>query len=78
MVAELMVNEAVPLEVRVMGSVADEPTATLPKLRLVVLRDSFGCDVVPVPLRLTILVAPVVELLEMVRVPVVALAAVGL
>jgi hypothetical protein len=60
-----------------MGSVADEPTATLPKLRLVVLRDSFGCDVVPVPLRLTVLVALVVELLRMVRVPVTAPAAVG-
>ena len=41
-VAELMVNEAVPLEVRVRGSVADEPTVTLPKLRLVALRDSCG------------------------------------
>lgn len=36
---ELMVNGAVPVEVSVIGSVAVEPTVTLPKLRLVALTE---------------------------------------
>jgi len=75
--AAVIVTALVPVDVRVRVCVAEEPTATLPKVRLVALRDSCGCDDVPVPLRVTLLVAPVVELLEKVKAPVTAPAVVG-
>jgi hypothetical protein len=54
MVTALMVTGAVPVEVSVRGCVDEEPTVTLPKLRLAGL--TVSCGVVaaasPVPLRL--------------------------
>ena len=68
-VAELIVTGAVPVEVRVTGSVDAVFTATLPNGKLVGLIVSCGLDdcgldtVVPVPLRCTTAVLLVDELL---------------
>jgi hypothetical protein len=75
-VAELTVTALVPLEVNVTPSVALEPTATSPKLKLVGLTVSVDAPV-PVPLRLTATAAFAVELLVIASEPVAALAAVG-
>ena len=76
MLAELTVTAPVPLDVSVTVCVGLDPTATLPKLRLLVFTVSFG-DVVPVPLRLTVAVGFVDEVLLMVNVPVTAPAVFG-
>ena len=77
--AELTVTAELPVEVSVTDCVAGEFTVTLPKLKLAVLTDSCGsAAAVPVPLRATIAVLPVVELLVMVSCPVAAPVAVGL
>ena len=76
MVAELTVTAAVPLDVSVTGRVALEPSVTSPKERLpgLTVRDN---EVVPVPLRLTVTVGFVDEVLLIVNAPVTAPAAVG-
>jgi len=76
MLAELTVTAVVPLEVSVTVCVGLDPTATLPKARLVALTVSFGA-VVPVPLRLTVAVGFVDEVLLIVNVPVTAPAVFG-
>ena len=75
MLAPLTVTGAVPDEVRVTGWLTVVPTGSLPKLTL--LAFSVNCGVVPVPVRLTVLVLPFDELLEMVIVPLAAPATVG-
>ncbi len=67
--SELMVSDAVPLDVIVTGNVALEFTATLPKFSDVVLIVQFGVPE-PVPLRLTATVGFVDALLFTVSVPV--------
>ena len=77
--AELTVTAEVPVEVSVTDCVAGEFTVTLPKLKLIVLTVSSGFGAaVPVPLRATTAVLPVVELLVMVTCPVAAPVEVGL
>jgi hypothetical protein len=77
--AEFTVTADVPVEVRI--NIIDFAvfTVSLPKLRLDALIASWGLGaVVPVPLRGTETVLPVVELLLMMRFPVAAPAVVGL
>ncbi len=74
----LTVTAAVPVEVKVTGNVALDPTATLPKFRLVGLTvNSLVLEAVPVPLRLTAVLLCLAALLLRVSAPVAALAAVG-
>jgi hypothetical protein len=73
----LTVTAELPVEVRVTGSVTGVPTGSSPKFKDVVLRESTGLEVVPVPVRLTVAVLPVDELLETVMVPLAAPATVG-
>jgi hypothetical protein len=69
--AEFTVTAAVPDDVSVNGRVAEEPTATLPKLNVLALNDNCGVvAAVPVPLNDTVVVPPPVELLLIVRLPV--------
>jgi len=68
---EVIVNGAVPAEITVTGSVIVDPTATLPKLRLVVL--ILSCAFVratPVLLRKIVILGVLGELLIRVRVPI--------
>lgn len=65
-----MVTDAVPVDVRMTGSVADWPTGRLPKARLLVLRLNISDAAAPAPLIFTIAVGLVGELLAMVRIPV--------
>ena len=51
MVPELTVTGAVPDEVRVKPSEIAVPTGSLPKLKLLVLRDRMGVPLAPVPLK---------------------------
>ena len=74
-VAELTVTAAVPEDVRFNDWVKMVFKFELPKARELVL--TVNCDDTPVPLRLTVLVLPLVELLEIVIVPLAAPAAVG-
>ena len=74
-VAELTVTAAVPEEVRISDWVEGVFRFTLPKAREPAL--TVSCGAIPVPLRLTVLVLPLVELLEIVIVPLAAPAAVG-
>jgi hypothetical protein len=68
--ADETVTAVVPVEERVTDSVVGDPSVTVPKLKLVALRVSFGLGaVVPVPLRETVEVAPVAEVLLIVNVP---------
>jgi hypothetical protein len=76
--AELTVTAVVPDEVSVTEPVLAEFTATLPKLRVVALTFSCGFAAAPVPLKDTVAVLPVVELLLMVSFPVAAPDAVGM
>jgi hypothetical protein len=77
-VTEETVTADVPVDVSVTDSVVEDPTVTVPKLKLVALRVSFGLVAAdPVPVRVTPEVAPVVELLLIVNWPVTAPAAVG-
>ena len=72
---ELTVTAAVPLDVSVTGSVALEPSTTSPKARLGVLKDNW--EVVPMPLKLTVEVGVVDEVLLIDSMPVAAPPAVG-
>ena len=76
--AELTVTAVEPVEVSVTEPVAAEFTATLPKLRVEALTANFGLAAAPVPLRDTVAVPPLVELLLMVSLPVSDAAEVGL
>ena len=77
--AEFTVTAAVPEEVSVNGIVFAAFTVSLPKFRLEVLSVSCGlAAAVPVPLKATVAVPPVFELLLMVSCPVTAPVAVGL
>jgi hypothetical protein len=75
--AELTVTAVLPVEVSESDCVAAVPTGSSPKLRVVLLKVSTGSGEAPVPLRLTVLVLPLEELLEMLSVPLVALSTVG-
>lgn len=77
MLAALTVTGDAPVDVRVTDSVSAVPTGSLPKLTLLVLKVRTGFALSPVPLRLTVNVLPVDELLEMVIVPLAAPATVG-
>ena len=72
-----MVTGDVPDDVSVTDFVVEVFTVALPKLRLVVLTVNFGFAATPVPLKDTVAVLPLVELLLMVSCPVAAPAAVG-
>jgi hypothetical protein len=76
--AEFTVTGVVPVDVSVNVSLVDVFTATLPNCRLVALAVNCGFSVVPVPLKDTTAVAPVVESLLIVSCPAVDLVAVGL
>jgi hypothetical protein len=67
--AELTVTGDVPDDVRANDCDDDEFTATLPKLRVVTLKVNCGLPVVPIPLKDTTAVPPVIELLLMVSFP---------
>jgi hypothetical protein len=68
--AEFTVTGVVPADVRVNDCVVAVFTVTLPKLRLVVLTVNCGFAAVPVPLKDTDIVLPLLELLLIVRLPV--------
>jgi hypothetical protein len=74
---ELTVTGVVPVDFSVSVSVVGVFTATLPKLRLVALTVNCGSAAVPVPLRATTAVPPLVELLLTEICPVAAPVAVG-
>jgi hypothetical protein len=76
-VAELTVTGVVPVEVKVTDCVVAVFTATLPKLRVPALIVNCGFAAVPVPLRVTEIVLPLVELLLMVSWPLADPVAVG-
>jgi len=76
-VAELIVNVEVPVDFTETVCAADEFTATLPKLRLVVPSVNCGFDVAPVPLSATVAVFPLDELLATFSVPLAVPDAVG-
>jgi hypothetical protein len=68
---EETVSAAVPVEDKVRVCFVEVPSVTDPKLKAVVLSDKVGVVVAtPVPPRETVEVAPVAELLLMVRLPV--------
>src|SRR3984885_6584693 len=70
MAAEFTVTADVPVEVRVRVSDFGVLTVSLPKLRLDALTVNWGlAAAVPVPLRTTVAMPPVVELLLIVRLP---------
>jgi hypothetical protein len=75
---EFTVTGVVPDDVSVNVSVVAVFTATLPKLRLGALTVNCGFAAVPVPLKATTAVLPVVELLLIVSCPVKAPTVVGL
>ena len=77
-VIEFTVTAAVPDEVSIRVLVKVVFSVTLPKSRLVALIVKWGvADCVPVPLRLTVLVLPLEESLEMVMLPLAAPATAG-
>jgi hypothetical protein len=75
--AEFTVTGDVPIEVNVNDFVAEEFTVTLPKLNEVALNDNCGVVAAPVPLRDTVVVLPLTELLLIVRLPAADPVAVG-
>jgi hypothetical protein len=76
--AEFTVTGDVPVDVNVNDFVAEEFTVTLPKLNEVALNESCGVvAAAPVPLRDTVVVLPLAELLLIVRLPVADPVAVG-
>ena len=76
-VAEFTVTGVVPVDVRVKDCVVAVLTVTLPKLKLVALTVNCGFAAVPVPLKATDAVLPVVELLLIVTWPLAVPVAVG-
>jgi hypothetical protein len=75
---ELTVTGEVPAELSFTDSVSDWESGTLPKARLVVLTVSLALDVAaPVPLRLTLVVGALAELVLIVKVPLSGTAAGG-
>jgi hypothetical protein len=76
-VAEFTVTDVVPVELRVKDAVVAVFTVTLPKLRLPALTVNCGFAAVPVPLSVTEVVLPLVELLLMVSWPLADPVAVG-
>ena len=74
---ELMVSEPAPDEVSVTDSDLVVPLFTLPKLRDVGDREICGVAATPVPDKATVDLAPLVELLPIVNVPVTAPAVLG-
>jgi hypothetical protein len=76
--AEFTVTGVVPVDLNVNVSLVDVFTATLPNCRLVALAVNCGFSLVPVPLKDTTAVPPVVESLLIVSCPAVDLVAVGL
>ena len=77
-VTALTINVAVPDDVRVNVLVAVVFTVTVPKLRALALRVKSGvAAAVPVPVRATVAVGPVGELLDMVTVPFAAPVTIG-
>ena len=77
-VTALTINVAVPDDVRVNVLVAVVFTVTVPKLRALALRVKSGvATAVPVPVRATVAVGPVAELLDMVTVPFAAPVTIG-
>lgn len=79
MVAELMVNGVVPVEVNVTGSVTEEPSLTVPKLRLVEVTANCGLGGGATPVLVRLIEAPLrlAALLLMVSVPSARLTALG-
>jgi hypothetical protein len=75
--AELTVTGVVPVDVRVKDCVVAVFTVTLPKFTLPALIDNCGFAAVPVPLKATEAVLPVVELLLIVIWPLAVPVAVG-
>ena len=75
--SDLIVTAAVPDEVRVTESDLDVPSVMLPNGRLVALRINCGVAAVPVPVRATVEVGFVVDVLTTVSLPVTAPAVVG-
>jgi hypothetical protein len=65
-IAEFTVTGVVPVEVRVKDCVVAVFTVTLPKLRVPALTVNCGFAAVPVPLSVTEVMLPLVELLLMV------------
>jgi hypothetical protein len=76
-VAEFTVTGVVPVEVRVKDAVVAVFTVTLPKLRLPALIVNCGFAAVPVPLSVTGIVLPLVELLLIMSWPLADPVAVG-
>src|SRR5271155_268095 len=72
-----MVTEDVPDDVSVIDCVVEVLTGTLPKLTLVVLTVNCGFAATPVPVKASVAVLPLVELLLIVSCPVAAPATVG-
>lgn len=69
--AEFTVTAAVPDDVSDKDCIAEEPTVTLPKLRVLALNDNCGVvAAAPVPLNDTVDVPPLLELLLIVTLPV--------
>ena len=77
-VPEVTVTGVIPDDVNVNVRVVTVFTATLPKLRLAALTVNCGFAAVPVPLKASTVVLPVVELLLIVSCPVKAPTVVGL
>jgi hypothetical protein len=75
--AALMVTGDVPDDVNVTDCLVEVFTGTLPKLRLVVLTVNCGFAATPVPLKATVAVLPLFELLLIMSCPVAAPATVG-
>jgi hypothetical protein len=67
--SEFTVSAEVPEEVIVKARVLDEPSLTFPKPREVALSAICGVEEVPVPVKGTVHVAPVVQLVANVRLP---------
>src|SRR6185437_9092391 len=78
MEAEFTVTGVVPVDLRVTDNVVAVLTARLPKFRFVELTVNCGLAAVPVPLSVTVVVPPLLELLPTVIFPVAAPVSVGL
>ena len=76
--AELTVTAELPVEVSVTGRVTGVPTGSLPKLKVVVLKERTALGEMPEPLRPIEIVLPLLALLEMVIEPLAVPVTVGL